>query len=428
MRISKELKDGKWTGRWKVDYQDAKRGISRTRQMFDTKKEAEAYAAKLKEQGAAFLLGQRQRRTFGEALVKYLLEVAPQKKSFETEAAHHIVPLRWPFLHDGRFVRLEDIYLESPPNQLDIAMAMESWRADMRAVLRRSRIDGEHYHYRRTPKGEFWFHQPRAISEDQPPPIRRQVTNPELLARLESAKGAGPYKPDTLRNRQAIVKAVLTCAWKWRWTEHNTGSRIEAEKPGAARDKWLTQTQRFRLLLAAAKSEHGIHLAHAIWAATIIGWRRSNLFGVTWDNVVWPTRNLRGEAKQPGFITVAPEASKTGKPLIAPMTPALERLLRRRQAIAKGPLVFHRGNGEPFGSFPKTWKTICRAAQLPDDFRWHDLRHAWASFTIQSGGSIHDLQILGGWNSQAMPKRYTHLAVEHLLDSAAKAANPRKGK
>lgn len=427
MSVKKELKGGKWTGRWKAEVQDAKRGIPRTRQVFDTKAEAEAYAAALREQGTARLLGRRQTRTFGEALARYLAEVAPMKKSYRTEIAHHIVTLRWPFLHEGRFIRLENVPLEAPAGQLNIATAMASWRADLRAVLRRSRIDGEHYHFRRTPKGEFWFHQPRA-EDDQPPANRRQVTDPALLARLETAKGAGPYKADTLRNRQAAVKAVLTQAWKWEWTEHNTGARIQAETPGAPRDNWLTQSQRFRLLLAAARSEHGLPLAHAIWTATIIGWRRSNLFGLEWEDVHWPVRNARGDIKQVGFIVCAREDVKTKRPLVAPMTPALERVLRRREAVKNGPLVFHRGNGEPFVSFPKVWARVCGQAGLPEGFRWHDLRHAWASLVIQGGGSIHDLQLLGGWSSLAMPGRYVHRAAEHMLETADKAANPGKGK
>ena len=48
------------------------------------------------------------------------------------------------------------------------------------------------------------------------------------------------------------------------------------------------------------------------------------------------------------------------------------------------------------------------------NFRWHDLRHTWASWHVQSGTPLHVLQELGGWASFAMVQRYAHLAADHL--------------
>ena len=55
-----------------------------------------------------------------------------------------------------------------------------------------------------------------------------------------------------------------------------------------------------------------------------------------------------------------------------------------------------------------------------EDFRWHDLRHTWASWHVQNGTPIHVLQELGGWSDIRMVQRYAHLAPEHL---AAYAGN-----
>lgn len=51
---------------------------------------------------------------------------------------------------------------------------------------------------------------------------------------------------------------------------------------------------------------------------------------------------------------------------------------------------------------------------LFDDFRWHDLRHSWASMHTQNGTPLHVLQEMGGWSSPLMVQRYAHLANEHL--------------
>ena len=49
-----------------------------------------------------------------------------------------------------------------------------------------------------------------------------------------------------------------------------------------------------------------------------------------------------------------------------------------------------------------------------EDFRWHDLRHTWASWHVQSGTPLHVLQELGAWESAEMVRRYAHLSSEHL--------------
>ena len=53
------------------------------------------------------------------------------------------------------------------------------------------------------------------------------------------------------------------------------------------------------------------------------------------------------------------------------------------------------------------------------DFRWHDLRHTWASWLIQAGVPLAALQEMGGWESVEMVRRYTHLSAQHLQNYAA---------
>jgi integrase len=51
-------------------------------------------------------------------------------------------------------------------------------------------------------------------------------------------------------------------------------------------------------------------------------------------------------------------------------------------------------------------------------FRWHDLRHTWASWHVQNGTPLHILQKPGGWSEIRMVQRYAHLAPEHLAGYA----------
>jgi integrase len=64
------------------------------------------------------------------------------------------------------------------------------------------------------------------------------------------------------------------------------------------------------------------------------------------------------------------------------------------------------------------WKKALLRAGI-DDFRWHDLRHTWASWHVQAGTPLNVLQELGGWADYKMVLRYAHLAPEHLAQHAA---------
>ena len=61
----------------------------------------------------------------------------------------------------------------------------------------------------------------------------------------------------------------------------------------------------------------------------------------------------------------------------------------------------------------KAWRAALRRVGIAD-FRWHDLRHTWASWHVQMGTPLHVLQELGGWESADMVRRYAHLMSEHL--------------
>ena len=48
------------------------------------------------------------------------------------------------------------------------------------------------------------------------------------------------------------------------------------------------------------------------------------------------------------------------------------------------------------------------------DFRWHDLRHVWATWHVQNGTPLFAFQELGGWEGPEMARHYAHLAADHL--------------
>src|SRR5258706_503525 len=70
--------------------------------------------------------------------------------------------------------------------------------------------------------------------------------------------------------------------------------------------------------------------------------------------------------------------------------------------------------GEPVHQVStKAWYTGLEKAGI-ENFRWHDLRHSWASWHVQQATALHAPQELGGWESSEMVRRYAHYAAEHL--------------
>ena len=69
------------------------------------------------------------------------------------------------------------------------------------------------------------------------------------------------------------------------------------------------------------------------------------------------------------------------------------------------------------------WKRSLVKADITH-FRFHDLRHTWASWHVMHGTSLQELMELGGWKSYEMVLRYAHLAPEHLADAASRIEKP----
>ena len=61
----------------------------------------------------------------------------------------------------------------------------------------------------------------------------------------------------------------------------------------------------------------------------------------------------------------------------------------------------------------KAWKQALKRAAIAE-FRWHDLRHTWASWLTQNGVPLNVIQEMGAWQSADMVRRYAHLALEQF--------------
>src|SRR5659263_40773 len=70
----------------------------------------------------------------------------------------------------------------------------------------------------------------------------------------------------------------------------------------------------------------------------------------------------------------------------------------------------------------KAWRNALERAGI-ENFRWHDLRHTFATWHRQAGTPTHELQRLGGWKTLAMVEGYAHIAPEGLQIAASRLDN-----
>jgi integrase len=151
------------------------------------------------------------------------------------------------------------------------------------------------------------------------------------------------------------------------------------------------------------------HLMPLVLLALNTGLRRGELFSLDWDNV-----NLAGK-----MLTVTAGNAKSRKARHIPLnTEALMVLKRwRKQGSGEG-LVFPGAAGERLTNINKSWDGLAEAAKLPD-FRFHDLRHDFASKLVMAGVDLNTVRELLGHADIAMTLRYAHLAPQKLAAAVA---------
>jgi integrase len=109
-----------------------------------------------------------------------------------------------------------------------------------------------------------------------------------------------------------------------------------------------------------------------------------------------------------GMCWIHPDQAKGKKAIGVPLgKEAVEILRRQKGKHEERVFVFE---GLPIRQVnTKAWRKALKRAGIAD-FRWHDLRHTWASWHIQSGTPLAVLQELGGWSDYKMVQRYAHLS------------------
>ena len=148
----------------------------------------------------------------------------------------------------------------------------------------------------------------------------------------------------------------------------------------------------------------GDHLTPAVLLSMNTGLRRGELLGLTWDRV-----DLLNKV-----LTVVGSTSKSGQTRHVPLNDeALSVLKKWREQNPDAVRVFYIDTG-----FKSAWRTLLNASEIAK-FRWHDLRHHFASKLAQAGVPLNTIRELLGHASLAMTIRYAHLAPDQKREAVA---------
>ena len=99
---------------------------------------------------------------------------------------------------------------------------------------------------------------------------------------------------------------------------------------------------------------------------------------------------------------------------------ALHTIKRERKVLA--PFVFCSPEGKYLHNFERHWRSALTAARIPN-FRFHDLRHTFASrLAMTPGVDLYTVQRAGGWKTPIMVQRYAHLSPDHIRAAVEKLA------
>lgn len=259
------------------------------------------------------------------------------------------------------------------------------------------------------------------------------------LGTLKKAKS--PVKDATIQRDVATLKAALSKAVAWGLLSDNPIKGYKAGSAAEERVRYLSPDEEKRLLGALEKREETLraaresanghrrdrgypemrdlrsvafadHLKPMVFLSLLTGLRRGELFGLEWRDV-----DLEG-----AVLTVRGETSKTGKRRHIPLSQQAVEVFKgwRAQTESTGLVFVSEETGGRFDNVNSAWRSVLEDAGLRyekdgkwvNSFRWHDMRHHYASKLVSAGASLYAVQALLGHSSPSMTVRYSHIGED----------------
>ena len=205
----------------------------------------------------------------------------------------------------------------------------------------------------------------------------------------------------TINRGLEIVRRVLYLARDdWGWIVRVPKIRMLKEPKGRVR--FLKEPEADKLL-----EELPSHLKPVINFALATGCRMGEILSMEWSRVDFDRRIAWLDAG----------TTKNGDARGIPLN--RDAVLTLREVQHKHEKWCFTYNGKRMSAVGSAWDRALKRAGITN-FRFHDLRHTWASWHVMKGTTLQELMEMGGWKSYEMVLRYAHLAPEHLSSAAAR--------
>lgn len=235
--------------------------------------------------------------------------------------------------------------------------------------------------------------------------VNRDVTR--LKAVLNKAVEWGALPANPLASVKPI-KVDKTGVVRWLSTDEEArlrlalverDARIRAER--ASGNRWR-QARSKPLYPAILEHQYGDHLTPMVLVSMNTGLRLGELTGLLWSDI-----NLEQRV-----LTVRVPNAKGKKARHVPLNREAVQVLTTWLEQRTGEAVFPNMRGQNMGHPKNAWLALLAAAGI-EKFRWHDLRHHFASRLVMAGVDLNTVRDLLGHGDIKMTLRYAHLAPEH---------------
>ncbi len=216
-----------------------------------------------------------------------------------------------------------------------------------------------------------------------------------------------PYSKASIKHYLVLLKRLYNVARKWNlYGGRNPVDQVQMPKLDNQVNEFFNDDELNRLL-NVLESWPCRDSAAFVKFALLTGFRRSELFKLKWGDVDFGR----------GLVTL--RDPKPGKTITVPVSEDALGVLKELERSSD--YVFPGKNGQQRTDFKGPWRKIRKAAGIPSDFRFHGLRHNFASALVSSGQDLYAVGKLLGHRNTSTTARYAHLADERLRKAAAKS-------
>ena len=202
--------------------------------------------------------------------------------------------------------------------------------------------------------------------------------------------------PSSTNRALTRLKAIFNKAIVWKkFNGDNPVKGIKFFKENNIRLRFLEKEEIARLL-----SNSNDYLRPIVIVALNTGMRRGEIYNLKWHDI---------DFKRSIIYLLQ---TKNGEKREIPMNETIKAELIKVRKDPNSPYVFHNDDGRPFYNLRKSFFTACKKSGIIN-FRFHDLRHTFASQLVMSGVDLNTVRELLGHKSLEMTLRYSHLSLDH---------------